>query len=671
MSLVAWYPLNGDLKNNGNSDFDLKNSGATIEDNGKIGKCYYFNGSNSKLYGKLDISSMNYGIAIWVKFSQIISETQWVFCLNDNASNADVQLGIFVNSLGFNLYGIGSNNNILYNYDIQTDIWYHIVLTADGEKMRFYLNGEFISEYDIELEVIKHNFTLGARSNNSEGAGVNSAYHLKGYINDIRIYDHCLSDAEVKEISKGLVLHYTMDKVYEENKVYDSSGYGNDGVSTNIKYVTDNRRGVTSAAFESDNQSAILFNNTLSKTWEISCGCWVYKNDWNTFSGEEAIVAFTSNKGIHFNIKNESQALGTKASIFIYDEDIQKSRFFQCETGTDYMHILSNGWHHIFMTSSESQLKLYIDGKIVTATSKIETYDINFNRTSYIGRISDTGFFNGKIDDFRIYTTTLSDRDVLQLYRETQKIDNKGNLYCSELNEVERRVEYLESTGTQYIDTGIIPNQDTRLVIKFLSTPSANQSLFGARKKYETNNYSFWTRVDETLTRDSYGSNSHINWDIIDFSQGAIIDKNKKDITIIMNLGEKYFQERTYTQTFNCGVNLYLGTTNNNGSTMNFFVGKIYYCKIWDNDTLVRDFLPIISTEEGHIGEACLFDTVENKYYYNQGTGKFATNLDESTTNIDFTNKGIVNTDYIIEGKEQAKIKNDGNIIEVNNIYEN
>ena len=98
---------------------------------------------------------------------------------------------------------------------------------------------------------------------------------------------------------------------------------------------------------------------------------------------------------------------------------------------------------------------------------------------------------------------------------------------------------------------------------------------------------------------------------------------------------------------------------------------KLYSCKIWQNNIIVRDFLPTISTEEGHIGEACLFDTVENKYYYNQGTGKFTTNLDESTTNIDFTSKGIVNTDYIIEGKDKTKIKNDGNIIEVNNLYEN
>lgn len=45
----------------------------------------------------------------------------------------------------------------------------------------------------------------------------------------------------------------------------------------------------------------------------------------------------------------------------------------------------------------------------------------------------------------------------------------------------------------------------------------------------------------------------------------------------------------------------------------------IYDFKIYDNDTLVRDYIPVIGSPSRH----CLFDKVEKKCYYNQGTGEF------------------------------------------------
>jgi hypothetical protein len=47
MALRVWLPLNGTLENKGISDVTVTNNGATVDNNGKIGKCYSFNGTNA------------------------------------------------------------------------------------------------------------------------------------------------------------------------------------------------------------------------------------------------------------------------------------------------------------------------------------------------------------------------------------------------------------------------------------------------------------------------------------------------------------------------------------------------------------------------------------------------------------------------------------------------
>lgn len=46
MALRVWLPLNGTLENKGISNVTVTNNNVTIDNNGKIGKCYYFNGSS-------------------------------------------------------------------------------------------------------------------------------------------------------------------------------------------------------------------------------------------------------------------------------------------------------------------------------------------------------------------------------------------------------------------------------------------------------------------------------------------------------------------------------------------------------------------------------------------------------------------------------------------------
>ena len=46
---------------------------------------------------------------------------------------------------------------------------------------------------------------------------------------------------------------------------------------------------------------------------------------------------------------------------------------------------------------------------------------------------------------------------------------------------------------------------------------------------------------------------------------------------------------------------------------------RIYYTKIYDNDNLIRDYIPVLDSND----RPCMFDKVSKTCFYNQGTGEF------------------------------------------------
>ena len=456
---------------------------------------------------------------------------------------------------------------------------------------------------------------------------------------------------------------------YGLDKVYDSSGYGNDGVPVgDVLTLSNSKKYEHNVLIKSQNiddytsmsgASYIRSKCEVGDVSQITISWWA-----NIYSfGHQGSGMFTSSQDGEIPTNYLQAGFNQYDAVFRFltTDDMSNSL-----SATNL--IVQNEWHMYSLVFDGETIKSYRDGMLFQSKDLIGKLK-SFTQI-FIG-LSNAGGANrktiGEWSDFRVYTTALSEKDILQLYKEREKIDNKGNLYCSELNEVERRVEYLESTGTQYIDTGVMYNNNSKIEIKFQYTTLTDGSaenyngLFGRidlpyKVDIRENDYGF-TRVNYGTQLDVPLGNilQNINFHTL------CLDKN------ILNIDEQEVKILN-EQTFQMSKSLLLFAIGN-ATNMGFL--KLYSCKIWQNNIIVRDFLPTISTEEGHIGEACLFDTVTNTYFYNQGTGEFTTNLDESTTNIDFTSKGIVNTNYIIEGKEQTKIKNDGNIIEVNNLYEN
>lgn len=187
----------------------------------------------------------------------------------------------------------------------------------------------------------------------------------------------------------------------------------------------------------------------------------------------------------------------------------------------------------------------------------------------------------------------------------------------SRLPEGYTELAYIESTGTQYIDTGFKPNQDTRVVMKTQLTADASTSwVFGARNSNTDGTIGvFWYPNTNTWSADYDGNSQRYNFpgsigplDLIE------IDYNKNEVSL--NNSSHSFS----SQAFQNSNTLALLAINTAGTVSSYSDAKIYSCTIYDNGTLIRDYVPC-SDPSGEVG---LYDQVNGVFYGNAGTGTFA-----------------------------------------------
>lgn len=167
-------------------------------------------------------------------------------------------------------------------------------------------------------------------------------------------------------------------------------------------------------------------------------------------------------------------------------------------------------------------------------------------------------------------------------------------------------VEYISSTGTQYIDTGFKPNQNSRITLQLAHTDTASSYLFSASEAnplfglcYVSGYYAEYGSMQKQFSADLSTVTT------IDVSNSAFVVGSQSFATAVAD--------------FTAPSNLFLCCGNDGGSPNLHASLKLYSCQIYDNGTLVRDFIPA----KDEVGNAGLYDKVEGKFYYNAGTGSF------------------------------------------------
>lgn len=179
-------------------------------------------------------------------------------------------------------------------------------------------------------------------------------------------------------------------------------------------------------------------------------------------------------------------------------------------------------------------------------------------------------------------------------------------------------LEYIESTGTQFIDTGEIANQDTGIdmkykVTKFQSDLSRGLSPFGARKSYLKDQFLIFSPVNAyTHVYFCYGDEAKINTAI---SLGkAIIDVNIRGNVWKTSLFNHTFSNANFVTPYN------LSLFANNPPRLSDGGLRIYFTKIYNKNELIKDLIPVIRKINNDV---CMYDKISGKFFTNQGTGKF------------------------------------------------
>lgn len=178
-----------------------------------------------------------------------------------------------------------------------------------------------------------------------------------------------------------------------------------------------------------------------------------------------------------------------------------------------------------------------------------------------------------------------------------------------------KRVEYLESTGTQWIDSGLTVDGLLEFNTNFeLTSKDMYDCLFGETQGgigyyycfmlLSTNNHSYFQyRSNETSTNVVLPLNTKTN--VYTDNGGLFINGIRR-----INFTKYNFISNTTIPIF---------AQYGNGVIRRFAKVKLYSLKFSKNNKTLRDFIPCLDNNN----RPCMYDTVSKQTYYNEGNGEF------------------------------------------------
>lgn len=216
-----------------------------------------------------------------------------------------------------------------------------------------------------------------------------------------------------------------------------------------------------------------------------------------------------------------------------------------------------------------------------------------------------------------IFVTGISETDTVTASNGvktlTGKWTQKPNPVSHGLPDGYTELEYIESSGTQYIDTGYTPTSNTiwETDFQFVGDQSSSGKDGGLIGSYDGSRFHF-----------GYLTGSSWHMGVGNYGNFGTADNNRH-LFVIRGSGVCSVDETNYTisNASVSGGKIWLFNWYHTTSSLTRpSVGKLYSTKISENERLIHELIPVKRLSDNTIG---LYDKVENKFYANAGTGAF------------------------------------------------
>lgn len=168
---------------------------------------------------------------------------------------------------------------------------------------------------------------------------------------------------------------------------------------------------------------------------------------------------------------------------------------------------------------------------------------------------------------------------------------------------------YIQANGTQWLDTGYTPNDNTKIIIELSDIVKPNETaIFGANTTWKENSYLLYCLNSRKM-----------NWTY------------NGPITITSDLTSKHtitiFRGTVILDGSTVSTNTQINSSAVNSTLTLFSIPggqyrgsyKLYSFKIYENDVLIKNYIPVKDV----LNIVCLYDTINKQYIYNQGPNEF------------------------------------------------